>query len=58
MNWQWMAAIYLAVLCRITEEIVRCLYQEWTKPRRCKSKEHMAFLREQARREGRYEDLP
>lgn len=52
-----MAAIYLAVLLRISEEIAKVLYAEWTRPKRNKSAEHMAYLRDQARREGRYFDL-
>ena len=54
---QWMALIYGLVLAPIVAAIVRSLAVDWMTPLPNRSKEHMAWLREQARREGRYVEL-
>lgn len=54
---EWLAALYGTVFgITVTLAIVE-LVREWSKPKPSKSAEHRAYLRELARREGRYTEI-
>lgn len=54
---EWLAAFYGTVFGSVVTLAVVELVRDWSKPKPSKSAEHRAYLREQARREGRYEEL-